>query len=150
MKLFQTTILLLLLIIPVVLPCLAATPDLQSDSELATAGYFQLSWKTDVSGKEVSGDFTLEEAGDPEFSQATTLYSGPDTATLISGRPDGIYYYRIRSEQDTETNNAWSNTTRVEVAHHPLSRAFMFFALGAAVFIATLVVVILGNKSSKQ
>ena len=129
---------------------LAATPQLETDSALSTAGYYQLNWKTDVNRKEVSGDFILQEANGPEFAQPKTLYRGPDTATLISGRPDGIYYYRIRDSLDTDDLNAWSNVTKVEVAHHSLSRAFMFFALGAIVFISTLVVVILGNKASNS
>lgn len=123
---------------------LFAAPKLQSDSELATAGYYRLNWQS-----KITADFVLEEAADPTFSQATVLYQGPDTATLISGRADGTYYYRIRNVQnDIET--AWSNVTKVEVTHHPLSRAFMFFALGAIVFIATLSVVILGNKAHNQ
>ena len=125
-------------------PPLAAAPELKSDSELATAGYYRLNWQSDI-----AADFVLEEATDPTFSQAKTLYQGPDTATLISGRANGTYYYRIRNIQD-DMENEWSNVTKVEVTHHPLSRAFMFFTLGAIVFIATLVVVILGNKTLNQ
>jgi hypothetical protein len=125
-------------------PPLAAAPALQSDSELATAGYYRLSWQSNV-----AADFVLEEATNSTFSQATTLYQGPDTATLISGRSDGTYYYRIRNVQD-DIETAWSNVTKVEVTHHPLSRAFMFFVLGATVFIATLIVVILGSKAHNQ
>lgn len=121
-----------------------AAPKLQSDSDLSTAGYYRLTWQS-----ETAGDFELEEASDPAFAQAVNLYRGPDTATLISGRADGVYYYRIRNIHD-ETDTNWSNVTRVEVQHHPLSRAFMFFALGALVFVATLIVVIHGNKSHKH
>ena len=133
-----TTILL------VSVPPLLAAPQLQTDSELATAGYYQLSWQGDI-----NSDYLLEESTDPSFSQSTILYEGPDTATLVSGRSDGTYYYRIRFIQD-DTESGWSNVTRVEVSHHPLSRAFMFFALGAIVFIATLVVVALGSRSHTQ
>ena len=124
---------------------LASVPQLMSDSEQATAGYFQLSWEGDE-----GSDYLLQEANDPNFSQFTTLYEGPDTARLVSGRSDGTYYYRIRYRDQAEDANAWSNVTTVEVAHHPLSRAFMFFTLGAIVFIATLTVVVMGNKSSKN
>lgn len=126
-------------------PLLAAKPVLQTDSELSSAGYYRLSWQS-----EIAGDFILQEATDAAFSQATTLYSGPDTATLISGRSDGTYYYRIRNAQDVDTSDAWSNVAKVEVAHHPLSRAFVFFALGALVFIATLAIVVLGSRSHNQ
>ena len=123
---------------------LTAAPELHTDSELATAGYYRLSWQSDI-----EADFLLEESTDPSFSQSATVYKGPDTATLISGRKDGTYYYRIRNiKGDIDTE--WSNAARVEVTHHPLSRAFMFFALGAIVFIATLIVVLLGNKTHNQ
>lgn len=131
-------------IILVSVPPLFAAPQLQTDSELATAGYYQLNWQGDI-----KSDYLLEESTDPSFTQSTILYEGPDTATLISGRADGTYYYRIRFIQD-DTESGWSNVTRVEVSHHPLSRAFMFFTLGAIVFIATLAVVVLGSKTHTQ
>lgn len=91
--------------------------------------------------------FILQEAASPEFSNASILYQGPDTATLVSGKADGTYYYRIRN---TTTPAEWSNITKVTVTHHPLSRAFMFFILGALVFVATLVMVIRGNRTYRQ
>lgn len=121
-----------------------AAPQLSSDSEQSTAGYYQLKWEG------VEGSYyLLQEASDPNFSQPNTLYEGPDTATLISGRSDGTYYYRIRY-RDVTSDDFWSNIAQVEVTHHPLSRAFMFFTLGAIVFIATLIVVVIGNRSKSQ
>lgn len=133
-----------LLLLLVSSPSLFAAPQLQTDTEMATAGYYRLSWQSDM-----AADFVLEEATDPAFLQVTTLYQGPDTATLISGRSDGTYYYRVRNMQN-DNQDDWSDVTTVEVSHHPLSRAFMFFALGAIVFIATLVVVVLGSKTHTQ
>lgn len=120
---------------------LADVPELQSDSELASAGYFRLSWQG-----EDHRDYVLQQANNPEFLNPQTLYQGPDTATLVSGRSDGSYYYRIRYVEA----DGWSNVTKVEVSHHSLSRAFMFFSLGAIVFIITLVVVVIGNKTHKN
>lgn len=131
------------------LPVSAAPPELESDSAMATAGYFQLTWKQpgDVSNET---EYILEEASEPEFSGAKILYRGRDTARHVSGRSDGTYYFRVRNTLDTDSTESWSNVTKVEVSHHPLSKAFTFFALGAVVFVATLVVVITGNKSGKQ
>ena len=119
----------------------AAAPALHSDSETASAGYFRLSWSENG-----SGDFILQEAQDPTFTQARLLYQGPDSASLISGRPNGDYYYRIRYADNSDTTAAWSNVVKVVVEHHPLSRAILFFTLGACIFIATLIVVISGNR----
>jgi len=126
-----------------------AAPVLESDTKLSSAGYFRLSWKDPSDESAESTNYELQEANDPAFSHASILYSGPDTASLISGRRNGTYYYRVGSV-DGQSDPVWSNSQIVEVSHHPLSRAFMFFALGALVFIATLTMVILGNKAHTQ
>jgi hypothetical protein len=130
-----------LLVAAINAPALANSPLLKTDSELATAGYFQLSW----SGDEGRG-YVLQQSGSIDFSNALTIYQGPDTASLISGRANGTYYYRIRYDDQAD---GWSDVTRVEVSHHQLSRAFMFFILGAIVFVATLAVVVTGNRAHK-
>ena len=55
-------------------------PQLAVDSPTATAGFFRLSWGPGAS------EFELQEADGPGFERPTTLYRGPDTATVISGR----------------------------------------------------------------
>jgi len=124
---------------------MANPPTLQSDSELATAGYYRLSWEGIA-----TSDYLLQEASDPDFTNVKTLYEGPDTASLVSGRSNGVYYYRVRTIDQSEDPGAWSNIAKVEVTHHPLSRAFMFFALGAIVFFATLIVVVAGNRAHRH
>ena len=136
-----STFIVILCAIVVVVP-VWATPRLQSDSERATAGYFRLSWTSEA--KDI---YVLQEAGDPEFLSAKTLYQGPDTATIISGRGNGTYYYRVRAKHQEDQ---WSDFTSVAVEHHSLTRALVFFALGAIVFTVTLTTVVLGSKSQKQ
>ena len=119
-----------------------ASPQLDSDSSLSSAGYYQLHW-----ANQHIGSFVLEEANKPDFTDAKILYEGPDTATLVSGRKNGTYYYRVRGE---DAGNDWSNSVKVKVVHHPLSRAFLFFSLGALVFLATLTMVIRGNLTHKS
>jgi len=119
-------------------------PDLKSDSEIATAGFYRLSWKTDkITQVEV------QEADNPSFSDASIHYQGPDDASVISGKPNGTYYYRARVLRDQQ-NGPWSDVVKVTVAHHPLWRAFMFFGLGVVVFIATLLMVVRGTKGVRN
>ena len=118
-----------------------AVPTLKSDSNESAAGYYQLHWSNNH-----AGDFVLQESSSPDFSSAELLYQGPDTATLVSGRKNGTYFYRVRSADD---ESDWSNSVKVNVTHHPLSRAFMFFSLGALVFVATLTMVIRGNLAHR-
>lgn len=111
--------------------------ELRSDSDVANAGYFHLSWSNHSTGQQ---DYELQESTDEGFQQFKTLYRGPDMATLISGKSDGNYYYRLLTEAGP------SKTVKVQVTHHSLSRAIAFFILGALVFLATLMVILRGNR----
>ena len=94
----------------------------------------------------------LVESTDPSFSDRRIVYAGPDTARLMSGKPDGHYYYRLESVSDTGSSKAvaLSDTLQVTVKHHSLKRAFAFFAVGAAVFAATLGLVLFGSRNERR
>jgi hypothetical protein len=117
---------------------LAATLNLSSDTEIANAGYYQLSWDG------TDGPYHLEESSTTDFSTYRTLYQGDDLATVISGKPDGVYYYRISLSNEQQI--ADSNVVKVTVAHHPLKTALLFFLAGAIVFVATFIMIIKGNR----
>lgn len=135
----------LLLALLLLLPGLAGAqaPRLESDSKVATAGYYQLSWQGEAAR------FALEEATRPDFADARVLYQGADLATLRSGQPDGDYYYRIRALHEAGPS-PWSEAVHVEVRHHPLSRALTFLLLGAIVFLATLVLILRGETLTRS
>jgi hypothetical protein len=116
----------------------ASAPNLSADSEVATAGFYRLSWGPG------QGPFELQEAADPEFRKPSTLYFGPDLATVISGRPDGTWHYRVRIHTNAGRSD-WSNPVMVKVDHHDLSRALMFLSLGFVVFIAIVATVVRGK-----
>ncbi|TDX99678.1 hypothetical protein [Thiohalophilus thiocyanatoxydans] len=120
----------------------ASAIELESDSDVATAGYYQLKWEN--GDKEVR--FEIEEADNPAFDEARELYQGRDRATVVTGRSDGIYYYRARTVGVDGSTGDWSDTVKVEIDHHPLSRALGFFSAGAIVFIAILVAILIGNR----
>jgi hypothetical protein len=115
-------------------------PRLSVDSPTATAGFFRLHWA------DPAPVFELQEASGPGFNHATTLYRGPDTATVVSGKPDGTWYYRVRAATDAGSG-VWSDTVAVTVDHHDLGRALMFLALGFCVFIAIVLTVLRGKGS---
>jgi hypothetical protein len=117
----------------------AAPPVLETSAETATAGYFVLDWKSSS-----EGIFELRERASDGAER--TLYRGPDTARLISGKPDGVYHYEVRRVDESE----WSEPTEVTVAHHPLSRALGFFLIGTLVFVATLAVVVRGKRGDRS
>jgi len=116
---------------------------LSSDTDVARAGYYRLQWHWSSADGAPQGPFQLQESSTPDFSDALALYRGPDLATVISGRRDGVRYYRVGS-QHSETR--WSNVVAVETQHHSLSRALLFFAAGGLVFALTLGVILRGSR----
>jgi hypothetical protein len=79
------------------------------------------------------------------FGNPRRVYRGPDRATVLSGLPDGTYYFRARIWQRGEPVTAWSEPVRAEVEHHSLARALGLFALGGVVFAATVALILLGR-----
>lgn len=120
----------------------AAAVTLESNTELATAGFYRLSWQA---AGQSELEFELQEATSPGFADARTLYHGPDLATVLSGRTDGQYFYRVRTMSPTGAGQ-WSEAVQVNVEHHSLARAFGFFVAGAIVFLATLGLIVFGSR----
>lgn len=118
-----------------------AKPILASDTEIATAGNFTLSWNIAS-----SANYQLQQANNPAFSNAKLLYQGRDNASVMSGLTNGDYYYRVRAVGDP-----WSDTVEVKVRHHSLSDAMLFFSLGAIMFAILIIVLYQGsNKQDEQ
>ena len=90
--------------------------------------------------------YELQQANNKAFTDSKTIYAGPDKATVISGLPDQLYFYRVRVKDSDE----WSLPIQVEVKHHSLVHAFSFFALGASMFVIMLVVLIKGARGSRS
>ncbi len=117
-------------------------PLLTSDSELATAGNFRLSWQTTARSVE------LQQADNAEFVAARTVYRGPDRAMVVSGKPDGDWYFRVRS-LNTDQAGSWSDPVKVTVSHHSLGRALAFLLLGFVVFVATIALIARGTGKTE-
>ncbi|KPJ93356.1 MAG: hypothetical protein AMJ55_08180 [Gammaproteobacteria bacterium SG8_15] len=100
-------------------PAWSAAPQLESDTDVATAGYYRLEWNAN----EVK-DFILEESQD--------------------------YYYRVRELNTQSREDGWSEVVHVQVQHHSLTRALLFFVIGAIVFVATLAAIIVGNRQASN
>ncbi len=112
--------------------------ELATDNELATAGYFQLSWSGEAE------KFELQESHSNNFNSYKVIYRGKDLARVMSGKADDDYYYRLLAT--TENESTASEIIKVTVTHHPLHTAILFFIAGAIVFISTLILIIKGNR----
>lgn len=117
----------------------ARAVELSADTRVATAGYFQLSWNADSA-------VVVEEARNADFAGARVIYEGADNARVMSGKPDGDWYYRARA---AAPGSEFGEALEVTVRHHSLERAFGFFALGAFVFLATLALIVTGSRTER-
>lgn len=118
----------------------------------SNAGYFSLSWTSDKPVEaEAPFHYQVVSSTSPSFTATTVVYEGPEPATLISGKPDGNYYYRARHiTTDALPLSAWSDPLHVDVSHHTLQRAFSFLSIGALVFVATCALIIGGHLKERQ
>jgi hypothetical protein len=125
---------------------MAATASLANDAGFGVDrnpshdGVYQLSWTA-------PGPVVVEASPDPDFSHAEVVYRGHDTASTLSGRPDGETWYRLL---DADSNRVLAAPVRVEVRHHPLSRALTFFTVGLVVFVATVVLIVRGDRATRM
>lgn len=128
---------------PVAAPNNLHPPSLSADTRISTTGYYTLAWEPSDADTHVASGFELQERADD--GDWDTRYTGPDRASTITGMPNGTYAYRVRALTETSAS-AWSSETIVDVKHHDLGRAFAFLAVGAAVFLATLTLIIAGHR----
>lgn len=118
-------------------------PDLKvAAGSAARQGIVKLEWSNNLDSS--SPIYELQEADDIAFTNPKIIYSGIDEGTFISGLTDGVYHYRLRSE-----DGSWSNTVTIEVNHHSLQLALILMAIGAIVFLITIAVIMQGRKNQE-
>lgn len=123
---------------PAINSSLAATTQIQSDSDIATAGYYQLSW----SNADPDTQMVVEESNNSNFDNSHQIYVGSESSTVISGKQNGDYFYRVKNLNSMQ----WSEVIKVTVVHHSLPKAFLFFFVGLFIFTSTVVVIVKNRK----
>jgi len=143
-RLMPGRILLALLFCLLVTPASAEkAPAVNASTAIAEAGNYRVSWQTETDHTL----FQIEESTSSTFKPSRIIYQGEDSASIVSGRSNGNYFYRARIlDKQLEPASDWSEPVRITVEHHSLQRAFTFFAIGLVVFIATLLVIIRGSR----
>ncbi len=100
--------------LPLVLKCYPAippaTPVLNDIENSDHDGNYTVSWQP-ASGAET---YTLQEATNPNFSGAVTIYSGAGLSWVATNKPVGTYYYRVRAT-NCAGNSGWSNVRSATV-----------------------------------
>lgn len=117
--------------------------ELTSDTQIASEGYFVLSWTSSAN----HADLTLQQIA-PHLSNSpiTRAEQLPATGAItITGLADGDYAYRLVGDGEI-----LSNSVSVTVAHHALSRALMFFLLGASLFGVLVGTIVVGRARTRE
>lgn len=109
----------------------ARAATLEPEALESREGYYQLTWTAEEPVR-------LVQASEPDFNSPVLIYTGNDSGHVASGLSDGTRYYRLES---ADGSRVLSNVATITVQHHSLQRAIGFFAIGAAVFIATVVLI---------
>lgn len=128
-----------------------AVPKFQGELEVVNnAGQIKLIWQIADSllAAEIH-NFELQQSRDASFDNIRVLYKGSDLASFISGLPNGDYYFRVRTLTGSMPGQ-WSETLHLKVIHQSLGLAFTLFGLGAVVFISTVILILYGNKKTKE
>ena len=142
----QTHQLLRLLVVAVSLlaihvPAQAATLfSLTVSPQASSDGVAHLTWEVPV-----NKSVRVQQSNKEIFQQPITLYHGNDTGTTITGLKDGTYFFRVGTDLKNNDDINWGEPVQLQVAHHSLTRAFTFFAIGVVVFLATTALIVTGS-----
>ena len=79
-------------------------------------GAYSISWNQVA----MASAYVLEESENQDFSDTREVYSGADLQQVFSGKVSGMYYYRVKSVNDTGIFSGWSQSGTEEVEILPL------------------------------
>ena len=96
--------------------------------------------------------FELQQSPSPEFPEAKTRtrYQGPDPGSVVSGLPDGSHHFRVRAITADGTPGEWSAPLEVRVEFMATMWVVTLLIGGAAIFLATITVIITGHLRTRQ
>lgn len=111
------------------------------ESNVSDNGTVTLSW-----GNPESHDIEIQQSSSSGFEEFSTRYRGSDPASVITGLPEGIHYFRIAIEGTSE----WSAPLAVEVRFFPRWKLWLILSIGALVVLATIGTIIAGHFTTKH
>jgi hypothetical protein len=114
-------------------------------TESTSDGQITLEWGE----KDLGLIFEVQSARTMEFDAPVIRYHGPDVVTYLSGLENGDHFFRVRGRQaDSDVWGPWSGIVHLESEHHSMAFAWMMFSIGAVMFLAiTLFVVVNAGRS---
>jgi len=119
--------------------CLAEL-SLSSNTFVSTEGYLVLNWE---SGLPQNTSLSLFRSANPAFDDPVLKTVPANGSMTVTGLENGSYYFQLRNPDDMLQS---SNTINVEVSHHSLTRAFMFFSIGLVLFLILVAAIFAGER----
>lgn len=117
-------------------------PEIECPEGVDDTGAYRIEW----SGPDGAHYRLVERQPSGEVD---TLYRGDHVASTVSGRPRGLYGYRVGATSEG-TVSAWSSWCEVEVEPPTLATALSFFGFGVLVVVATATLVIRGHRAHRR
>lgn len=90
--------------------------------------------------------FQLQTSRAADFAEGTMLYEGPDRGTVVTGLPEGDYFYRVREMSASGVASEWSSPLTVRVDYPGRGGVTLLMGLGLVVFLATLTAIAMGHS----
>lgn len=127
-------------------------PTVPEGTNVVTApdGYVTLTWAPEDTSITNFFDVELQQATSSDFNDPLTRYRGKDRSTHISGLAAGDFYFRVRSLIDTNQPGPWSEPLPVRVKFISFTTVTLLLSLGAIVFVATVLAVVLGHRRTRS
>lgn len=141
---------ILLLVVPVLGPA-SELPEVQFEEGprvITDEPHTTLSWSPPEPDPGLQ--FELQQAPDADFTEPYTRYQGQDQASFISGLAEGEFFFRVRAVSETGEQGPWSETLVVEVEYVSMAYALLLFSIGAVVTIATILLVVTGDRKVRR
>lgn len=121
-----------------------APPD---QSVAAPEGHLLVQWEYPPSAAEIA--FELQQDVDPRFPQPVSRRVGTDTASVLSGLPQGDVYVRVRAVGERGEKGPWSRPLQVDVSYPPAAWLGILMSLGIVLFASTVLLIWRGHRRSQ-
>lgn len=111
------------------------------EAAVSNNGTVTLSWE-----KPDTLEIELQQSNSAGFTETTTRYQGTDSASVLTGLPEGTHYFRIADTASSE----WSAPLAMKVEFFPRWKLWLILSIGAGVVLATIGAIVAGHFSTKN
>tara|TARA_R110002096_G_scaffold4501_29_gene21249 strand:+ start:1842 stop:2240 length:399 start_codon:yes stop_codon:yes gene_type:complete len=114
------------------------------DGSISDRGTVTLRWNVPEASEVV-----IQQAPTAGFSAPVVRYQGRDSASVLTGLPEGSHFFRV-GEISGEASPAWSPPLEIRVVFTSRTQLFTLLALGSIVVGATFAAIFLGHFNANR